>query len=169
MLQAKRVKAFNPWINRVIARGFTTEITVPELARKMEAYRSDAMSAEVDVDYGLEKLTCSQVLEGADTQLITSMGVCLNEAPHFRFLVSVEGEDCATDSHEYILRGRINKMTQDPFKSGDKSQVKVEITLHRYTFSVNGIEHIHIEPMETIERYMGVDRLAAWRKALGMD
>lgn len=169
MLQAKRVKAFNPFINRQIARGLTAEITVPELARKMEGYRSDAMSAEVDVDYGLEKLTASFILEGAGTQMYTSMGVCLNEAPHFRFMVSVEGEDCSTDSHEYIMRGRITKLTQDPFKSGDKSQVKVELTLHRYTFSVNGFEHVHIEPMETIERYMGVDRLAERRKALGMD
>lgn len=169
MLQAKRVKAYRSIINQVDARGLVIELTVPELSRKMEEYRSDAMLAPVDVDQGLEKLTASITLEGADVQLINSLGVCLDEAPHIRSYVSAEGEDCSIDSHEYIFKGRIIKETRDPFKTGDASKVKYDLTLHRFSHYVNNVEHIHIEPMESIERYMGVDRLANRRKALAMD
>lgn len=168
MLQAKRIKAFNPTINHVAAPGLITEIGGVDLKRKLEEYRSDMMSGAVDVDQGLEKMGSEIVFEGADLRLLGNFGVCLNDSLHIRTMASSESETCDYESYEYVIQGRVSEIKQDPFKSGDASKTTCVLSLHRYSLHIDNEEIIHIEPMEAIERYFGVDRMSKRRAALGL-
>lgn len=168
MLQAKRIKAFNPIVNHKKANGLTTEFTGLVLKRKMEEYRADTMSAPVDVDQGLEKMTSTITFEGADLQMLENFGVCLNSSFHLRVMASAESETCDFSSYEYVIEGRVSEVNQEALKSGEASKTTYELTLHRYSLSVDNVERVHIEPMEAIERYNGVDTLAKRREALGL-
>lgn len=170
MKQAKRVKAYRIELNGNDCRGLEAEFTAPELKRKREDYRAGSMSAPIAVDYGLEALKTTLVLEGDDIQIMETFGGCLGKGKtKIRCFAHVDSEDCDTSEDEYLLVCRPNSMKQEAFKGGEASKTTLELDVHVYARWRDNREIVYIDPQETIERYNGVDRLEVRRRALKMD
>lgn len=163
------LKGFNLFHDGVSFVGQCLEVELPKLSRKMEAYRSGGMDAEIEVDQGMEKLELGHNYAGFMKEILEKFGITSVGGVLLRFAGSYEREDTGeVDAVEITVRGRHKEIDFGNAKAGDKTDFKVKSTLSYYKLSVNGSVLIEIDILNMICIVNGVDLLAERRAALGL-
>lgn len=164
----RKLKHFNVFYNGEEFFGQATEITLPKLAMKTEAYRGAGMPGEVDIDLGVEKLELEHSYGGLMYSIIKDFGITNVSGVLLRFSGSYQRDDTGdTDAVEAICRGRHTEVDQGNAKAGDDTEFKVKSTLSYYKLTVNGTTLIEIDMVNMIYKVDGVDRLEQHRRNIG--
>jgi P2 family phage contractile tail tube protein len=164
----RKLKHFNVFYNGEEFFGQATEITLPKLAIKAEAYRGGGMPGEVDIDLGIEKLELEHSYGGLMYQIIKDFGITTVGGVLLRFSGSYQRDDTGdTDAVEAICRGRHTEVDQGNAKAGDDTEFKVKSTCSYYKLTVNGTTLIEIDMVNMIYVVDGVDRLEQHRRNIG--
>lgn len=164
----RKLKHFNVFYNGEEFFGQATEITLPKLAIKAEAYRGGGMPGEVDIDLGIEKLELEHSYGGLIYQIFKDFGITSVSGVLLRFAGSYQRDDTGdTDAVEAICRGRHTEVDQGSAKAGDDTEFKVKSTLSYYKLTVNGTTLIEIDMINMVYVVNGVDRLEQHRRNIG--
>jgi P2 family phage contractile tail tube protein len=164
----RKLKHFNVFYNGEEFFGQATEITLPKLAMKAEAYRGGGMPGEVDIDLGLEKLELEHSYGGLMYPIIKDMGITSVGGVLLRFAGSYQRDDTGDmDAVEAVCRGRHAEVDMGGAKAGDDTEFKVKSSLSYYKLSVNGTTLVEIDMVNMIYKVDGVDRLEQHRRNIG--
>ena len=164
----RKLKHFNVFYNGEEFFGQATEITLPKLAMKAEAYRGGGMPGEVDIDLGVEKLELEHSYGGLMYQIIKDMGITSVSGVLLRFAGSYQRDDTGdVDAVEAVCRGRHTEVDMGGAKAGDDTEFKVKSSLSYYKLTVNGTTLIEIDMVNMIYKVNGVDRLEQHRRNIG--
>lgn len=149
--------------------GQVTEVKLPTLTRKMEAYRGGGMSGEVDHDHGQEKIELESKFGGFMLPILRQYGVTRHDGVQLRFAGAYQRDDTgAVDAVEVVVRGRHTEIDAGTAKAGDDTEFSVKTSCSYYKLSVNGVTEIEIDLVNMVEIVNGVDRLADQRRAIGL-
>lgn len=166
---AKKIKAFQAFINAVPKPFKVSKIDPPKLTRKVESIRTDVMIGEYEADFGLDKLELKMTFEEYDPSLFDDFGACNGKAVKVRIKGSEENEQCELTEHEWFAVGRWKELDQGSIEAGKAGKFNVSMmNLTEYTYTVAGVEKVFIDTLRGVERYNGVDRTAARRAAIGL-
>ncbi|MDN0075606.1 phage major tail tube protein [Crenobacter sp. SG2303] len=165
----RKLKHFNMYGDGNDWRGEVKEITLPKLARKMEAYRGGGMGGEVDVDLGQEKLEAEIAFGGLMLDVFRNFGSAKAGGTLLRFAGSYQDDDTGeVIATEVVMRGRYTEIDMGGAKAGDDTEHKVKASLTYYKLIANGEELVEIDMLGMVEKFGGVDRLAEHRRAIGL-
>ncbi|MCG8995053.1 phage major tail tube protein [Laribacter hongkongensis] len=168
MALPRKLKLFSVFHNGIEFLGEATELTLPKLAVKTEAYRGGGMLAEVDIDLGLEKLELEHSYGGLMYDIFKDFGITRIDGTLLRFMGSYQREDTGeVDAVEITVRGRHVEIDPGSAKAGDDTEFKVKTSLTYYKLTVNGSTLIEVDAINLIYIVDGVDRLEAHRAAIG--
>jgi len=164
----RKLKHFNVFYNGEEFFGQATEITLPKLSAKLEAYRGGGMLGEVDIDLGLEKLELEHNYGGLMYPIFKDFGISKIDGAMLRFAGSYQRDDTGeVDAVEAVCRGRHSEIDPGSAKAGDDTEFKVKSSLTYYKLSVNGSILFEIDMINMIFIVDGVDRLEEHRRAIG--
>ncbi|MCG9027077.1 phage major tail tube protein [Laribacter hongkongensis] len=168
MALPRKLKFFSVFHNGDQFLGEATELTLPKLAVKTEAYRGGGMVAEVDIDLGLEKLELEHSYGGLMYEIFKDFGITQMDGTLLRFMGSYQREDTGeVDAVEITVRGRHVEIDPGSAKAGDDTEFKVKTNIAYYKLTVNGSTLFEVDTLNQIYTVNGVDRLAAHRAAIG--
>lgn len=164
----KQMNVFNEGQSYV---GEATSVALPNLERKMEAYRGGGMNGYAKVDHGLDENSlqvkwkvggyCKQVLQQSGTTSVS--GVML------RFTQGFQRDDTGdVDAVEVVVRGRHSLVDRGDGKVGDDTEWEITTECVYYKETLNGEVLVEIDIMNMIEMYAGIDKMEALRKAIGI-
>ncbi|QYX51515.1 phage major tail tube protein [Pseudomonas sp. S07E 245] len=151
--------------------GMSKSVTLPVLARKMEAYRGGGMNGPVKVDLGFsdDGLQLEWKLGGLDLLVLRQFGAVGAAAILLRFTGSYQNDDTGTTSAaEVVVRGRHETIDMGEATPGEDTEHSVTTTCSYYKLTVDGEVLVEIDLLNFVEKIDGVDMLAAQRKALGI-
>jgi P2 family phage contractile tail tube protein len=169
MALPRTLKNFNVFVDGVSFVGVATEVGLPKLSRKMEAYRAGGMNGEVDIDLGMEKLEIEHTYGGLVREMFQGFGLTRIDGMLLRFAGAYQRDDTGdVDAVEVTVRGRHQEIDTGNAKAGDKSELKVKSSLTYYKLTVNGQVDVEIDLVNMVENINGKDVLAAQRRAIGL-
>jgi len=164
-----KLKNFNVFNEGQNYMGKVTEVVLPKLTAKVEEYRAGGMDVPIDIDLGMEKMTCEMTLGGYVVQVLKQFGMLRHDAVGLRFAGALQSEDTDTVIPcEVIMRGRHTEIDFGTAKPGDDTAKKVTSSLSYYKLSINGEEVIEIDAINMVKRIDGKDLMSDVRQALGL-
>jgi uncharacterized protein len=141
----------------------------PKLSYKVEEWIGGGMAGPVEIDQHLEKLGCEWATRGFSIPAFKQFGHRRLGAIGLRFVGAFQRADTsAVDSVEHIMRGTHREIDGGDMKRGDNGNTKVMSSLTIYEMRINDEEVIHIDLINGVERYNGIDVRADIRQALGV-
>lgn len=148
--------------------GKVDEFNAPKLTQKTEEFRAGGMNAPLDLNMGMEKLTCDFSLISFDRDLFALFGLVDGAQVGLTAREALESYDGTVKSVMYNMRGKVVGIDPGTSKAGDQASMKFDISLSYYKMTHSGrvIHEIDVENM--IHFVNGVDVLAQHRAALGM-
>ncbi|WP_065760975.1 phage major tail tube protein [Pseudomonas defluvii] len=164
----KNMNTFNEGNNYI---GVSKSVTVPVLARKMEAYRAGGMNGPVKVDLGFsdDGLQLEWKLGGFDPLVLTQFAAVGAAAIMIRFAGSYQRDDTGQVSAvEVVVRGRHETIDMGEATPGEDTEHTITTTCSYYKLTMDGVVLVEIDLLNFVEKVNGVDMLAAQRKALGI-
>jgi P2 family phage contractile tail tube protein len=149
--------------------GETTSVTLPNLSRKLEAYRGGGMSGAVKLDMGAgDDLDLEHSYGGPIREVIRQYGLPSLTGVQLRFVGSYEADDTGElTTVEIVARGRHEEIDRGEQKPGEAGEFKVKTACAYYKEIWNGRTEVEIDRLAGIEIVDGVDLMAAHRAALG--
>ncbi|MGL6112681.1 MAG: phage major tail tube protein [Rubrivivax sp.] len=169
MALPRKLKNMNVFYNGENFIGQAAEVTLPKLARKMEAWRGGGMTGEVKIDMGMEALELEATYGGLMAEMYRDFGIAKIDGVMLRFAGAYQRDDTdAVDAVEIVMRGRHEEIDPGNAKAGDDTSFKVKSALSYYKLSINNETLVEIDLINMIERVNGEDRLAQQRKAIGL-
>lgn len=164
----KQMNVFNEGQSYV---GECTSITLPNLERKMEAYRAGGMNGSAKIDHGLDEnaLQVKWKTGGYTQQVVQQMGTTTASGVLLRFTQGFQRDDVGTfDNVEIVVRGRHSSLDRGEAKVGEDTEWDITTECVYYKESINGEVLVEIDLLNMIEMYSGVDRMEALRRAIGI-
>lgn len=171
MSMPSKLKNFNLFNEGNSYLGIAKSVTLPNLKRKMEAYRGGGMNGGVKTDMGMddEALMIEWALGGMDMTAIRQFGITTADGVGLRFAGAYQRDDDGqVDAVEVVVRGRHEEITMGDAKAGEDTEHKVKTTCSYYKLTINGRVEIEIDLLNFIEIINGKDMLAAQRRAIGL-
>lgn len=169
MALPRKLKQMNLFVDGNSYHGQATEITVPKLAIKAEAYRAGGMLGEVDIDLGLEKLEIEHKYGGIMPEIFRQFGEVKIDGVLLRFAGSYQRDDTGDiEPVEVVVRGRHAEIDPGNAKMGDDTEHTVKSSLTYYKLTVNGEDIIEIDMVNMVYIVNGNDRMAEHRAAIGL-
>ena len=151
--------------------GVVKSVTLPALARKMEAYRGGGMNGPVKVDLGFsdDGIQFEWKTGGLDLISLKQFGAVNASGVALRFSGSFEQDDTGDVSAvEVVVRGRHESIEMGDAKPGEDTEHSIKTTCTYYKLTVDNEEIIEIDLLNFIEKVGGVDMLEKQRSALGI-
>ena len=171
MAMPRKLKNFNIFNDANSYQGIVKNITLPTLARKMEAYRGGGMNGPVKADMGLsdDGIQVEWTLGGWDLLAIRQWGATSASAVALRFTGAVQQDDTgATPAVEVVMRGRHEEIDFGSAEPGGDTEHSITTTCTYYKLSVDGEVLVEIDILNMVEIVNGEDILADQRAALGI-
>ena len=171
MAMPRKLKNFNIFNDANSYQGIAKNITLPALARKMEAYRGGGMNGPVKADMGLsdDGIQVEWTLGGWDLLAIRQWGATSASAVALRFTGAVQQDDTgATQAVEVVMRGRHEEIDFGNAEPGADTEHSITTTCTYYKLTVDGEVLVEIDILNMIEIVNGEDILADQRAALGI-
>jgi P2 family phage contractile tail tube protein len=169
MAQPRHLKNFGLTVDGIGFLGVAEKIKLPDLKRKMEAYRAAGMNGSVKADLGQEEMTAEHEYVGVVSELFKTWATSKIDGVMLRFNGAVQTEDTgAVTAVEIIMRGRHEEITMPEAEGGKKGMTKIKTALTYYKYIENGQTLIEIDLLNMVEVINGVDRLAEQRRAIGL-
>lgn len=165
----KKLRNFNMFGDGVSYMGQAGEITLPKLARKMEAWRGGGMAGEIESDMGQELLTMEHTYGGLMRPILEQYGTLKHDGVQLRFAGAYRSDDSdKSEAVEIVVRGRHKEIDMGSAKMGGETAFKVSTSLSYYKLTWNGEDVIEIDVLANVFKIKGVDLLADERKAIGV-
>lgn len=155
----------------VDGRGFAGQIeefNAPKLAIKVEEWRGGGMNAPLDLDMGMEKMECDFSLLQYSKDVLALFGLAPGNSVPLVAREGLESFDGTVTPVVHTFRGQIKEMDPGTSKSGEKTNLKVTMTLTYYKLQHGNTVVQEIDIPNMIHMVNGVDRLADMRAALGI-
>ncbi|MGR6981222.1 phage major tail tube protein [Testudinibacter sp. P27/CKL/0425] len=169
MALPRKLKQMNLFVDGVSYHGQATEVTVPKLAMKSEAYRAGGMLGEVDIDLGVEKLEIEHKYGGIIPEIFAQFGEAKIDGVLLRFAGSYQREDTGDiEPAEVVVRGRHVEIDPGNAKVGDDTEHTVKSSLTYYKLTINGTDLVEIDMVNMVYIVNGNDRMAEHRAAIGL-
>ena len=171
MALPKKLKHMNLFNDGISYVGQCGSVTLPKLARKMEAYRAGGMDGPVKVDMGHsdDGIQLEWTLGGWDLTALKQFGITKVDGVMLRFAGSVQRDDTGEVSAvEIVTRGRHEEIDFGDAEPGEDTEHKITTALTYYKLSVDGEVLIEIDLLNFVYIVDGDDRLAEHRGALGI-
>lgn len=145
------------------------ELKLPKIAMKTEEYSGAGMLGPVALLKAIEKLEFEHTYNGPIEQIVASFGAEKHDAALLRFMGSYSEESSGTDQAvEITVRGRHNELDFGDAKAAENGNWKVKTDCTYYKLTIDGKVWLEIDVVNKIFEVMGVDRLAAHRKNIGL-
>lgn len=162
------LKNWNVFVNGDNYAGIVSEIELPKIAEKVEAWRGGGMLGELDIGLGLEKLQMTHKYAGLVVLILRQFGAVGVDASMIRFNGAYQ-EDVAggVAAGELLVRGKHIEIDPGTAKTGTVTETSVNSTLAYLRWRVNGRTEVEIDILNNVLIIGGVDRMAEIRAALG--
>ena len=148
--------------------GNVEELTLPKLSMKTEEFRAGGMDAPIDIEMGMEKLESEFTLTRFDKEVLKLFGLAPSKQIPFTIRGAVVSDDGTQTAVIVNLQGNIKEMDYGSWKPGDKSTLKLAISVRYYKLT-HGQDIVHEIDIPNMVRIIGgVDQLAKTRNALGI-
>lgn len=151
--------------------GLSKSVTLPVLARKMEAFRGAGMNGPAKSDLGMsdDVMQIEWTLGGLGIQVLKQFGKTRADGVPMRWVGAYQADDTGTvQAVEIIARGRHETIDMGEAAPGEDTEHKITTVLTYYKLAIDGADVIEIDVLNFIERVDGVDLLEAQRQALGI-
>jgi P2 family phage contractile tail tube protein len=163
------LRMFNVFVNGASFVDQALELKLPKIAMKTEEYTGAGMLGPVKLLKAIEAMEIEHTYNGPIREIVADFGAEKHDASLLRFMGSYSEEGTGTDrAVEIIVRGRHNEFDPGDAKGGENGNWKVKSDLTYYKQVVDGEEWLEIDVVNKIFRVMGVDRLAAHRRNIGL-
>lgn len=162
-----KLKNFNVYADGDSYLGQVSEVTLPPIKTKGEAYRGGGMLGEVDIDMGLEKLEAEVKYGGIVRGVMRRLGLVGVAGSMLRFVGAYQ-EDVASGilAAELVTRGRLMELDPGNAKAGDNTEWTGKYTLAYLKWTLNGRVEVEIDMLNNVYVVDGIDRMAGIRAAL---
>ncbi|MGI0120281.1 phage major tail tube protein [Zooshikella sp. RANM57] len=147
--------------------GVVEEVSPPKLTIKTEEFKAGGMDAPLELDQGMEKLECSFTIASYDSELFKAYGLVPGKMQSVTLRGAIE-QDQETIEVTMALSGSWKEFDFGTWKSGEKVQLKVSVSLKKYELRIKGEEKIFIDIVNMVRRLNGVDVFEAARSAIGV-
>ncbi|MBS5840553.1 MULTISPECIES: phage major tail tube protein [Pseudomonas] len=163
----KNLNMFNDGNNYL---GVVKSVTLPVLARKMEAYRGGGMNGPVKADLGFsdDGIQLEWKTGGLDLIALRQFGAVNASSVALRFTGAFQQDDTGEiSSVEVVMRGRHETIDMGEAQPGEDTEHSITTTCTYYKLSVDNEALIEIDLLNFIENVNGVNMLEKQREALG--
>ncbi len=146
-------------------------VTLPTLARKMEAWRGGGMDGPVKVDMGHsdDGIQLEWTIGGWGLSVLRQFGAVRADGVMLRWAGSIQRDDTAEISAvEVVVRGRHEEIDFGDSETGEDTEHSITTTCTYYKLSIDGNVEIEIDLLNFIFVVNGEDRLAEHRAAIGL-
>lgn len=149
--------------------GETTSMKLPNLTRKLEAYRGGGLHRGLKVDLGgPDDFDLEHSYGGPIRQIIRQYGLPTLTGVQIRWVGSFQNDDTGEITPiEIVARGRHEEIDRGDLKSGELGEFKVKTACAYYKEVWNGRTEIEDDPLGGRLIVDGVDLMAAHRAAIG--
>ncbi|MEH6834019.1 phage major tail tube protein [Falsihalocynthiibacter arcticus] len=148
--------------------GKIEEYNPPAMTLTTEEFRGGGMDAPIDIEMGMEKLTCSFVLTSYDLNVLNLWGVKLNGGIQLTARGSLESLDGTATAVVHNMTGKIISLERGTWGSGKKPSLTITNSLIYYR-EVHGAKTTHeIDVINMVRLINGVDQLATHRSNIGL-
>lgn len=169
MALPRTLRLFNVFVDGVSFIDTCLELKLPKIAMKTEDYTGAGMLGPVALLKGVEKIEIEHTYNGPIEEIVASFGAEKHDAAMLRFNGSYSEEGSGTDQVvEIVVRGRHNEFDQGDAKASENGNWKVKTDCTYYKQTVNDKVWMEIDVVHKIFNVMGVDRLAAHRRNIGL-
>jgi P2 family phage contractile tail tube protein len=171
MALAKKLKHFNLFNDGNVYGGIAKTVTLPKLARKMEAYRGGGMDGPVKVDLGFgdDGIVLAWTLGGWDLLALRQFGAVRADgiaAALRRFGPARRRRP--PSSVEISVRGRHEEIDFGESTPGEDTEHQISTTCTYYKLTVDSEVITEIDLLNFVFIVDGEDLLAAHRKNIGL-
>lgn len=162
------LKDLNVFIDGASFLGEARQAKLPNLARKLEAYRGGGMHRAVGVDLGSDDLMEMEItFAGYIRAVLNGFAAATIDAVQVRLVGAFQQDDTGeVSAYEVVGRGRWSEIDRGEWKTGEIGEFKPKFVLAYYKEMINGNVVYEDDPMNNILIVDGVDRMAERRAAI---
>lgn len=166
----RKLKQMMMYVDGVGYAADTESVTLPNLARKFEAYRGGSMHRAVMIDMGSEdELNLEHSYGGPIVAILGQFGIADLNGVQLRFVGSYQDDDAGEFFQcQITVRGRHQQIERGEQKPGEAGEFKVTTACTYYKEEWDGVIVIEDDPLNGILIVDGVDRMAEHRANLGL-
>ncbi len=171
MALPKKLKHMNLFNDGNSYQGVAKSVTLPNLARKMEAFRGGGMDGPVKVDLGHsdDGIELKFTLGGWDLTVMRQYGTVRADGVPLRFAGSVQRDDTGEISAvEVTVRGRYEEIGFGDAAPGEDTEHEITTTCTYYKLTVDSVDIVEIDLLNFVFIVDGVDLLAKHRQNIGL-
>ena len=171
MALPKKLKHMNLFNDGNSYQGVAKSVTLPNLARKMEAFRGGGMDGPVKVDLGHsdDGIELKFTLGGWDLTVMRQYGTVRADGVPLRFAGSVQRDDTGEISAvEVTVRGRHEEISLGDAAPGEDTEHEITTTCTYYKLTVDSVDIVEIDLLNFVFIVDGVDLLARHRQNIGL-
>lgn len=171
MALPRKLKHMNMFNDGQSYQGVAKTVTLPNLARKMEAFRAGGMDGPVKVDLGHsdDGIQLVFTLGGWDLISLRQYGAIRADGVPLRFAGSAQQDDTgATCAVEVAVRGRHEEINFGDATPGEDTEHEITVTCTYYKLTVDGEVIIEIDLLNFVFIVDGVDLLEQHRRNIGL-
>lgn len=171
MALPKKLKHMNIFNDGNSHQGEAKTVTLPNLTRKLEAFRAAGMDgpAKVDLGMGDDGIQLSYILGGWSLLTLRQYGAVRADGVMLRFMGSVQRDDTSEVSAvEVVVRGRHEEINFGDSTPGEDTEHEITTTCTYYRLVVDGEDIIEIDILNFVCIVDGVDLLAEHRRNIGL-
>ncbi|WP_043615119.1 phage major tail tube protein [Chromobacterium violaceum] len=169
MALPRTLRLFNVFVDGVSYIDQALEIKLPTIAMKTESFSGGGMIGSVKLLKMLEDIQIEHSYNGPRREIVATFGAEKHDAAMLRFAGSYSEEGTGTDQAvEIVVRGRHNEFDQGSAKTGENGDWKVKTDCTYYKQTIDGQVWLELDVVNKIFVVMGVDRLAAHRRNIGL-
>jgi len=148
--------------------GKIEEYNPPDLTLSTEEFRGGGMDAPVDLDMGMEKLTCSFVITSYDANVLALFGVKKGSGVQLTARGSLESLDGTTTPVIHNMHGKLISVARGTWGSGKKPSLTITQSLRYYREQHGSRTICEIDPINMMRVIDGVDQLDEHRANIGI-
>lgn len=171
MALPKKLKHMNIFNDGNGHQGEANTVTLPNLTRKLEAFRAAGMDGPVKADLGMgdDGIVLSYTLGGWALITLRQYGAVRADGVMLRFMGSVQRDDTGDVSAvEVVVRGRHEEINFGDSTPGEDTEHEITTTCTYYRLIVDGEVIIEIDLLNFVFIVDGVDMLAEHRRNIGL-
>lgn len=162
------LRAMNLFVDGKGYAGQVENVEPPKLTLKTEDYRGGAMDAPVEIDLGMEKLSCSFTINKYDPVLFALWGLAPGNMVNITLRGAMDDGSGKIKAVLINLTGSWKELDMGSWKAGDKSGLKIQVALKYYALAIDGKPVVLIDIPNMKRVVGGKDMLADVRKAIGL-
>ena len=162
------MKNFNLFIDGRGFAGKVLEVTPPKLTIKTEEFQAGGMDVPVDIDMGMEKLSCDFTLAEYNSDVLKLWGVSDGNAVKLTLRGAIQDDAGQVKPVTITLQGLFKELDLGTWKPGEKTEKKCTASCRYYKLAMDGETIYEIDAVNMVRIVGGQDQMAEIRSAIGV-